>query len=53
MGLATELRGDGHDAEPVPGQKSQFDVVADGTLVFSKQAEGRYPELDEIRAKLA
>ena len=52
MSLATELNARGHDAEPVSGAKSQFDVVADGTLVFSKQAEGRFPELDEILAKV-
>jgi hypothetical protein len=27
-------------------------VVADGRLVFSKQAEGRFPETDEILAAL-
>jgi predicted Rdx family selenoprotein len=43
----------GHDATPVEGAKSQFDVVADGTLVFSKQHEGRYPEPDEVVAALA
>jgi hypothetical protein len=32
----------------VSGEKSQFDVLADGTLVFSKQREGRFPEHDEI-----
>jgi predicted Rdx family selenoprotein len=32
----------------VSGAKSQFDVVADGTLVFSKQREGRWPETEEI-----
>jgi predicted Rdx family selenoprotein len=32
--------------------KSQFDVVADGRLVFSKQTEGRFPEADEILAKI-
>jgi hypothetical protein len=32
----------------IKGEKSQYDVVADGTLVFSKQAEGRWPELTEI-----
>jgi predicted Rdx family selenoprotein len=32
----------------VPGAKSQFDVVADGNLVFSKQREGRWPDTDEI-----
>jgi predicted Rdx family selenoprotein len=37
-----------HDAEVVSGQKSQFDVVADGKLIFSKQKEGRFPEHDEI-----
>jgi len=37
-----------HDAEVVSGAKSQFDVVADGELIFSKQKEGRFPEHDEI-----
>jgi predicted Rdx family selenoprotein len=53
VSLATELSAHGHDAEAVSGQKSQYDVVADGTLVFSKQAEGRFPESDEIVAKLS
>jgi predicted Rdx family selenoprotein len=53
VSLANDLQGDGHAAEAVPGKKSQFDVVADGTLVFSKQAEGRFPEPDEIVAKLS
>ncbi len=38
----------GHEARPVEGEKSQYDVVADGSLVFSKQREGRFPEDDEI-----
>jgi predicted Rdx family selenoprotein len=37
-----------HDAEAVAGKKSQFDVVADGDLIFSKQREKRFPEHDEI-----
>jgi predicted Rdx family selenoprotein len=37
-----------HEAEAVSGKKSQFDVVADGKLIFSKQKEGRFPEHDEI-----
>jgi hypothetical protein len=41
-------RGTAHDAEIVSGETSQFDVVADGKLIFSKQKEGRFPELDEI-----
>ena len=38
----------GHEADAVEGEKSQYDVVADGSLVFSKQREGRFPEDDEI-----
>ena len=34
------------------GANSQFDVLADGKLVFSKQREGRFPEEDEILALL-
>ncbi|HMH41734.1 MAG TPA: Rdx family protein [Gaiellaceae bacterium] len=37
-----------HEAEAVSGKKSQYDVVADGKLIFSKQREGRFPEHDEI-----
>jgi predicted Rdx family selenoprotein len=37
-----------HQAEAVSGDKSQFDVVADGNVIFSKQKEGRFPEHDEI-----
>jgi predicted Rdx family selenoprotein len=32
----------------VSGDKSQFDVVADGLLIFSKQREGRWPDTEEI-----
>ena len=38
----------GHDAVALEWAKSQYDVVADGALVFSKQREGRFPEDDEI-----
>jgi predicted Rdx family selenoprotein len=38
----------GHDAVAREGAKSQYDVVADGTLLFSKQREGRFPEDDEV-----
>jgi selT/selW/selH-like putative selenoprotein len=37
-----------HEAEAVSGEKSQFDVVADGNLIFSKQREGLWPEAEEI-----
>jgi hypothetical protein len=43
----------GHDASAVEGQKSQYDVVADGELVFSKQQQGRFPEEEEVVALLA
>ena len=48
-----ELNGTEHSAEMAPGQKSQFDVLIDGELAFSKQRDGRYPELAEILRKLA
>jgi predicted Rdx family selenoprotein len=42
------LQARGYDSIETPGQKSQFDVVADGRLVFSKQQEGRFPDEGEI-----
>jgi len=43
----------GLEATAVEGQKSQYDVVVDGRLVFSKQSEGRWPNDGEILALLA
>ncbi len=43
----------GYAAAPVSGEKSQFDVVADGELVFSKADAGRFPEEDEVLRLLA
>ena len=43
----------GVDASAVEGEQSQYDVLADGELVFSKQREGRFPEEDEILALLS
>jgi hypothetical protein len=37
-----------HDAQALEGERSQYDVVANGQLLFSKQREGRFPEEDEI-----
>ena len=48
-----ELNGTVHSAEMAEGAKSQFDVLVDDELVFSKQREGRYPELSDILSKLA
>lgn len=47
-----ELNGTGHIAEMTEGERSQFDVFADGELVFSKQSEGRFPEIADLLAKL-
>lgn len=43
----------GHEASIAEGAKSQYDVVADGNVVFSKQREGRFPEEAEVIALLA
>jgi predicted Rdx family selenoprotein len=34
------------------GAKSQYDIVAGGRLVFSKQEQGRFPEPEEILTAL-
>ena len=46
------LNDNGIEATIAEGAHSQFDVLADGGLVFSKQREGRFPEEDEILAAL-
>lgn len=48
-----EINGTDHSAEMVSGQSGQFDVLVDETVVFSKQLEGRWPELAEILAELS
>jgi predicted Rdx family selenoprotein len=47
-----ELSGTAHTAEMEEGEKSQFDVFVDDELVFSKQRQGRFPELPEVLAAL-
>jgi predicted Rdx family selenoprotein len=44
------LNTNGVPATIAAGQKSQFDVLADGELLFSKQQQGRFPEEEEILA---
>ena len=51
--LAAELKDGGHEASIEEGGKGQFDVLADGKLIFSKQSEGRFPEHSEIRELLS
>jgi predicted Rdx family selenoprotein len=41
-----------HTAVAEEGAKSQFDVLADGELVFSKQQEGRFPEPGDVLTRL-
>ena len=45
-----ELKANGYDAVDSPGEKSQFDVLVDGQLVFSKQQVGRHAEPGEVLA---
>jgi hypothetical protein len=47
-----ELNAEGFDAEASPGLKGQFDVSADGRVVFSKYETRRFPESGEILAAL-
>jgi selT/selW/selH-like putative selenoprotein len=47
-----ELSAEGFDAEASPGSKGQFDVSADGRLVFSKFETRRFPEPGEILSTL-
>jgi len=46
------LNDSGIAASIVEGAKSQYDVLVDSELVFSKQREGRFPEDDEVLALL-
>lgn len=43
----------GYDAVALEGEYSQYDVLRGADLLFSKQREGRFPDDDEILAKLA
>jgi selT/selW/selH-like putative selenoprotein len=38
--------------QTVPGARGAFEVRIEGTLVFSKLQQGRFPEPDEIFAQL-
>ena len=42
----------GVEAELVRGDKGIFDVVVDGKLIYSKHQTGRFPDPEEILAKL-
>ncbi len=52
--MAAEIRSArGIEAELVKGSGGIFDVELDGTMVFSKHAEGRFPEPGEVLEKIA
>ena len=49
MSLAAAIKqATGADAHIEPGKPGQFDVIADGKLLFSKHKENRFPEHDEV-----
>jgi hypothetical protein len=48
-----ELNANGFDAVARQGETSQFDVIADGKLVFSKQQVGRHAEPGEVLGLLS
>jgi len=49
VSLAAAIK-DAFDVDPTvqSGTPGQFDVSVDGQLVFSKHAEGRFPEPQEV-----
>jgi hypothetical protein len=47
------LRDKGFEAAAIEGAKSQYDVVFDGQLVFSKQEARRWPDAGEVLALLS
>jgi len=53
VSLAEELRANGHGVDVTPGGKGQFDIVADGALVFSKHELGRFPDDGEVASLLS
>ena len=36
----------------IPSDGGRFEFTVDGALLFSKKAEGRHPDLSELRDKL-
>jgi hypothetical protein len=46
------LQDQGYDASVREGLKSQFDVVSDGKVVYSKQREHRFPDPGEVLSLL-
>ena len=51
--LLTEFAPDVGSWALIPSSGGRFEFSINGELVFSKKAEGRYPEISELREKLA
>ena len=43
----------GEDVEIEPGKTGQFDVIAEGTLIFSKSEVRRFPDDGEVEDRFA
>jgi predicted Rdx family selenoprotein len=43
----------GEDVEIAPGSTGQFDVIANGKLIFSKAEVHRFPVDDEVEGRFA
>lgn len=51
--MAAVIQGEtGVEPELICGGGGIFDVVVDGDMIFSKHEAGRFPEPDEILAKI-
>ena len=42
----------GIDATLVPGSGGEFEIKVDGQLIWSKKAEGRFPDFGEVLSQL-
>jgi hypothetical protein len=47
------LQAHGFEAQAREGAKSQYDVVADGETIFSKQQQERWPDDGEVLSLLS
>ena len=51
--MEAELKADSNlTIELVQGDRGVFDVRAEGTLVYSKRSEGRFPTAADVQARL-
>ena len=51
--MEAELKADSNlTIELVEGDRGVFDVRADGTLIYSKRTEGRFPTVADLQARL-